>query len=26
MKTYERQIEILGDPNHQFLNVVLETK
>lgn len=23
-KTYERQITILGDPNHQVLNVILE--
>jgi hypothetical protein len=26
MKTYEQQITILGDPNHQFLDVTLETK
>ena len=26
MKTYEQQISILGDPNHQFLNVTLEKK
>ena len=25
-KTYEQAIEILGDPNHQFLNVSLEVK
>ena len=25
-KTYEQAIEILGDPNHQFLNVALEQK
>ena len=24
MKTYEKQIDILGDPNHQFLDVSLE--
>lgn len=24
LKTYEQAIEILGDPNHQFLNVTLE--
>jgi hypothetical protein len=26
MKTYEQQICILGDPNHQFLDVPLEKK
>jgi hypothetical protein len=26
MKTYEQTISILGDPNHQFLDVPLETK
>jgi hypothetical protein len=26
MKKYEQQISILGDPNHQFLDVSLETK
>jgi hypothetical protein len=26
MKTYEQAITILGDPNHQFLNVALEPK
>jgi hypothetical protein len=26
MKTYEQAIFILGDPNHQFLNVALEPK
>lgn len=26
MKTYEQQIQILGDPNHQFLDVGLEKK
>lgn len=26
MKTYEQQISILGDPNHQFLDVKLEKK
>jgi PEGA domain len=26
MKTYEQQITILGDPNHQFLDVTLEKK
>lgn len=26
MKTYEQQICILGDPNHQFLDVTLEKK
>ena len=26
MKTYEQQISILGDPNHQFLDVILEKK
>ena len=26
MKTYEQQITILGDPNHQFLDVALEKK
>lgn len=26
MKTYEQQITILGDPNHQFLDVILEAK
>ena len=26
MKTYQREIDILGDPNHQFLDVVLEKK
>ena len=26
MKTYEQQIDILGDPNHQFLDVALEKK
>lgn len=26
MKTYEQEIVILGDPNHQFLNVALEKK
>ena len=26
MKIYEQQISILGDPNHQFLDVTLETK
>ena len=26
MKTYEQQITILGDPNHQFLDVSLEKK
>lgn len=26
MKTYERVIYILGDPNHQFLDVSLEIK
>ena len=26
MKTYEQEISILGDPNHQFLDVTLEKK
>ena len=26
MRTYEQQICILGDPNHQFLDVTLEKK
>ena len=26
MKTYEQAITILGDPNHQFLDVTLEKK
>ena len=26
MKTYEQEIDILGDPNHQFLDVTLEKK
>ena len=26
MKTYEQVIDILGDPNHQFLDVPLEKK
>jgi hypothetical protein len=26
MKTYEQEITILGDPNHQFLDVSLEKK
>jgi hypothetical protein len=26
MQTYEQEIRILGDPNHQFLDVVLEKK
>jgi hypothetical protein len=26
MKTYEQMISILGDPNHQFLDVALEKK
>ena len=26
MRTYEQEINILGDPNHQFLDVALEKK
>jgi hypothetical protein len=26
MKTYEQEIDVLGDPNHQFLDVSLEKK
>jgi hypothetical protein len=26
MKTYEQEIDVLGDPNHQFLDVTLERK
>jgi len=26
IETYEQEIGILGDPNHQFLDVVLEKK
>ena len=26
MKTYQQEIDILGDPNHQFLDVALEKK